>query len=88
MKMNRAALTRFLFIEEDLDCVCKLRHTLLEEATLLSIKSVSIVTGYGLDGRGKIFLSSTAPRPALGPTQPPVHWVLGGDFLRGTAAGA
>jgi len=44
--------------------------------------SVSIVSGYGLDevrfpteARG-FFLSSVS-RPALGPTQPPVQWVLG-----------
>jgi hypothetical protein len=44
--------------------------------------SVSIVTAYGLDDRGSIpdrgrgfFFQSSAPRPALGPTQPPVQWV-------------
>jgi len=42
--------------------------------------SVGIVTDYGLDGPGsnpggdEIFRLS---RPALGPTQPPVKWVLG-----------
>jgi hypothetical protein len=45
--------------------------------------SVVIVTGYGLDsrdaipGRYKIFLFSIASRPCLGPTQPPIQWVLG-----------
>jgi hypothetical protein len=42
---------------------------------------VGIATGYGLDGpgiesqwgRNFLYLS----RPALGPTQPPVQWVLG-----------
>jgi hypothetical protein len=44
--------------------------------------SVGIATGCGLDGRvsipdgGKIFLFSTASRPALRPTQPPMQWVL------------
>jgi hypothetical protein len=39
------------------------------------------LTGYGLDGRrlipvwGKIFLFSTASRPALGPNQPPTQWI-------------
>jgi hypothetical protein len=43
--------------------------------------SVSIATSYGLDGPGiesrwgYDFLHT--PRPALGPTQPPVQWVLG-----------
>jgi hypothetical protein len=39
------------------------------------------VTGYGLDGwglipgKGKIFLFSTASRPALGHTRSPTQWV-------------
>jgi hypothetical protein len=42
----------------------------------------SIATGYGLDGpgcsqHGKIFLLSTEPKQAQGPTQPPVQWVPG-----------
>jgi hypothetical protein len=37
--------------------------------------SVGIATGYGLDGRGRIFLFCTASRPAPGPTQPPTEWV-------------
>jgi hypothetical protein len=43
--------------------------------------SVSIATCYGLDGWGsipgigKILLSSTVSRPALGTNQPPIQWV-------------
>jgi hypothetical protein len=45
--------------------------------------SVDIETGYGLDGPGsiagrfKIFIFSTASRPALGATHPPIQWVTG-----------
>jgi hypothetical protein len=45
--------------------------------------TVSIVTGYGLEGRGKIpnrpkiFLFYTASRPALGSTKAPIQWVPG-----------
>jgi hypothetical protein len=45
--------------------------------------SVGIAMGYRLNGRGsitgrvKIFLFSTASRPALRPTQPSIQWVLG-----------
>jgi hypothetical protein len=61
-----------------------------EQATLKSQESrdssVGIATGYGLDDRMigvdsrrelGIFLLVIASRPALGPTQPPIQWVLG-----------
>jgi hypothetical protein len=45
--------------------------------------SAGIALGYGLDDRGSrvrflvgIFLFTTASRTALGPTQPPIQWVL------------
>jgi hypothetical protein len=57
--------------------------------------SVSLPTGYGLDDRGsisnrgnEIIVHSTASRPPLGPTQPPIQWVLGVFFLGGKAARA
>jgi hypothetical protein len=45
--------------------------------------TVWIATGDELDGlgsipdKGDIFVFSKASRPALGPTQPPIQWVLG-----------
>jgi hypothetical protein len=47
------------------------------------VSSVSIVSDYRLDGRGsipnrdRIFLLVPVLRLALGPTQPPIQWVLG-----------
>jgi hypothetical protein len=50
---------------------------------------VGIATGYGLVDRGvvvrvpigsRIFIFSTSSRPALGFTQPPIHWVPGALF--------
>jgi hypothetical protein len=45
---------------------------------------LNVTLGYGLDDWGfesrpelGIFLSTTAPRPALGHTQPPIQWVPG-----------
>jgi hypothetical protein len=48
----------------------------------VACSAVRITAGYGLDGPGSIrsiarFFLSTASRPALGPTQPPIQWVLG-----------
>jgi hypothetical protein len=46
------------------------------------INEKTCLMGYGLKGRGsipgrgKVFLFSIASRPALGPTQPPIQWVL------------
>jgi hypothetical protein len=57
-------------------------------------EGTSIANGYGLDDRGvavrvpvgsRIF--STASRPALGPTQPPIQWVTGAVSLGVKRAG-
>jgi len=42
-----------------------------------------MVLGYGLDDQGSrgIFLLTTMPRMALGPTQPPLQWVPGASSL-------
>jgi hypothetical protein len=57
--------------------------------------SVGIVAGYRLDDKGirvpfqteaRDFLFRTASRLELGPTRPPIQWVLWGFFPRGNAA--
>jgi hypothetical protein len=56
--------------------------------------TIDIAMGYGLDGRGSIpgrgrdFLYSTASRPSLEPTQPPIQRGTGGSFPGSKAAGA
>jgi hypothetical protein len=67
--------------------ICSLNHSLhlfINLPTRSRDSSVGVATDYGLDDRrvgvrvpvgSRIF--STSSRPALGPTQPPVQWVLG-----------
>jgi hypothetical protein len=60
----------------------------------LSNNSVGRATNYDLDdlasifGMGKIFLFFTGSRPALGPTQPPIQYALGGSLPLSKVAGA
>jgi hypothetical protein len=87
-KMNESNATRSVRFNSVL--VCILYNTALFSTVYACFyrsreSSVSIGTGYGLDGRGsipsirKIFLFSIASRPALGPIQPPmqcVQWAI------------
>jgi hypothetical protein len=62
--------------------------------TYVKNSSVSIVTGYGLDGwgsipgRGKRFFYNPSVHTDPGATQSPVHWVPESSFPRGKAARA
>jgi hypothetical protein len=74
-------------------------HTSLWRGTWLSKSrgsSVGIALGYGLDDRGSRvrfpagagnFSLHHRVRTALGPTQPPIHWVHGALSPGGKAAG-
>jgi hypothetical protein len=42
--------------------------------------------GFDLWQRQRTFLLASVPRPALRPTQPPIHWVLGGKAWLGDDA--
>jgi hypothetical protein len=61
-----------------LACSSIIRAAISSKETAGITQSVYIQTGYDLDGsgsipgRGKVFLFSTAFRPALGPTNPPI----------------
>jgi hypothetical protein len=61
-----------------------------DEMNSVPDSSVGIELGYGLDVRGsrvrfaagaRNFLFTTASRTDLGPTQPPIQWVLGAPSL-------
>jgi hypothetical protein len=71
----------------------KYMHALTQTNTHTHTESVRIATGQGLKSTGSIpegqesFCYSTASRPALGPTQPPIKWAPRGSFLGGKAAG-
>jgi hypothetical protein len=62
----------------------------------MGVEQLSAISlDYGLNARRfesrqelGIFLFTTASRPSLGPTQPPIHWVSGDLSLGGKAAGA
>jgi hypothetical protein len=45
--------------------------------SILTVGALRFVVLFSIPGRSKIFLFSTASRPALGPTQPRIQWVLG-----------
>jgi hypothetical protein len=65
----------------------------LNEVIGAKIAQSFIAKGYGLDGRSsiperRIFIFSTASRPALGPTQPPIQLVPGASFPGGKETGA
>jgi hypothetical protein len=56
--------------------------------SILTIMNLEIAQWYGLDDRGfasrqglGIFLFTTASRPALRPTKPPIQWEPGALFL-------
>jgi hypothetical protein len=62
----------------------KLKYVSIEvlAATFLDVgagmdSSVGIATGWFHSRQCKIFLFSTASRPALGPIQPPIQWIPG-----------
>jgi hypothetical protein len=75
-----------------------LRHSLRRFCqTCFGVHAVGIATGYELIDRGlgvpspgsvKNFYFSISSRPPLGPTQPPIRWVLEGSLSGGKAAGA
>jgi hypothetical protein len=59
---------------------------LLNSSEFIGVKiAQSVATGYGMDDvglipeRDKIFLLPTISRLALGPTQPPIQWILPQD---------
>jgi hypothetical protein len=62
--------------------ICPIRHELPKDKDPGELNSIAL--RYGLDERGLesqkglgILLFTTASRPAVGPNQPPIQWVLG-----------
>jgi hypothetical protein len=75
--------------------LCQLNpfHTLTDAEMISSIRTSATGLWAGrseFDFRQKlgIFLYATASKPALGPTQPPIQWILGVPYPGSKAAGA
>jgi hypothetical protein len=64
-------------------------ETYKEPGWLSCIALNRVLDDRGFESRQElgIFLFTTASRSVLVPTQPPMHWVLGGSFPGGKAAG-
>jgi hypothetical protein len=72
---------RLIFSSSNVEC----RGRVAQSVQCLTMDWTTGRSGFDLRQRQEVFSVTSVSRSALGPTQPPVQWALGGHFPVGKA---